>query len=139
MVRADVAGQKVARALSRLQEAEALLASPAEAFLADTRGRDLASFYLFLAIQEAIDLAAHWVVDAGWGPPEDAASAFDLLAEHEAIPRTLADSLIGAVGLRNRIAHGYATVDHRRIQTEFITGATALREFLAAVARTAGL
>lgn len=34
---------------------------PVEAFVEDVQGRGLAAFYLFLVIQELIDLAAHWV------------------------------------------------------------------------------
>ena len=39
----------------------------------DRPGRDLALFYLFFAIQECVDLAAHWVADEGWMTPDDAA------------------------------------------------------------------
>jgi uncharacterized protein YutE (UPF0331/DUF86 family) len=41
------------------------LLGPFDAFLADPKGRDLSLFYLFLAIQGCIDLAAHWVSDEG--------------------------------------------------------------------------
>ena len=71
-----------------------------------------------LAIQECIDIAAHWVADEGWGSPDDAAGAFDILADREVIDRSLADDLHGAVGLRNLIAHGYARHDHERMHAE---------------------
>jgi uncharacterized protein YutE (UPF0331/DUF86 family) len=137
MVRPEVARQKIAAASARLEQAEALVSLPREQFLADPRGRDLASFYLLLAIQEVIDLAAHWVADAGWPLPPDASSTFDLLAQHGAIDRDLADGLRAAAGLRNRIAHGYAGVDHARIRDEFTQGVATLRRFLAAVAQAA--
>ena len=139
MVRADVAGRKIARAAARLDEVEALSARPVEQSLGDVRARDLASFYLFLAIQECIDLAAHWVADSGWAPPEDAGSTFDILTEQHAIPRDLAEVMKEAAGLRNRIAHGYAELDHARLHAEFREGAAALRRFLTAVAAAAGL
>jgi len=44
----------------------------------------------------------------------------------------------GATGLRNRIAHGYARVEHGRIYNEASTGIRAMREFLSAMAREAG-
>jgi uncharacterized protein YutE (UPF0331/DUF86 family) len=47
--------------------------------------------------------------------------------------------LRGAAGLRNRIAHGYAGVDHARLHDEFTQGVATLRRFLAAVAEAAGL
>ena len=139
MVRRDVAGARVARATAWLDDASRLLDQPADVFVAATKDRDLALFYLFLAIQECIDLSAHWVADAGWGAPDDAGSTFDVLAERRAIDRGLADGLRLAAGLRNRIAHGYAMLDYRRVQTESQAGVPALRRFLAAVAREAGL
>lgn len=139
MVKADVVRKKVAEALSRIAGADAILSRPAEEFLADTPAKDLASFYLFLAIQECIDLASHWVASADWGPPDDAASTFDVLASRKAIDRNLAEQMRRAVGLRNLIAHGYSLVDHTRIQGEYRAGIVSLRRFLAAVAAEAGL
>ena len=133
MVQRDVAAAKVARASAWIDYAGAILARPQETFLADAQGRDLATFYVFLSIQECIDLAAHWVAAAGWPPPGDAASTFDVLADRSAIDSPLADAMRAAVGLRNRIAHGYAGVDHRRVYTESRDGLPALRRFLAAV------
>ena len=102
---------RVARAAAWLDDASRLLDQSAESFVEAVKDRDLAIFYLFLAIQECIDLSAHWV----------------------------ADRLRLAAGLRNRIAHGYAMLDYRRVQTEAQAGIPALRRFLAAVARDAGL
>jgi len=139
MVRRDVAGARVARATAWLADAARLFDQAPDAFIAATKDRDLALFYLFLAIQECIDLAAHWVADAGWAPPDDAGSTFDVLAERGAIDHTVADTLRLASGLRNRIAHGYAMLDYRRVQTEALAGIPALRTFLQVVARQAGL
>ncbi|HEX4953452.1 MAG TPA: DUF86 domain-containing protein [Thermoanaerobaculia bacterium] len=139
MVKLEVVSRKVARASAWLNDAEEILGSPGVAARTEVRGRDLASFYLFLTIQECIDLAAHWVSDAGWDLPDDAGASFDLLAEHGVLDRDLATTLRGAVGLRNRIAHGYATVDHGRIHDELESGVVALRNFLTLVSAAAGL
>jgi uncharacterized protein YutE (UPF0331/DUF86 family) len=139
MVRPEVAAARVARAQAWLSDAESLLAPEPDEFVADRRGRDLALFYLFLAIQECIDLAAHWVADEGWAPPEDAGSTFDVLADRGVIERSVADGLRAATGLRNRIAHGYAMLDYRRVQEESRAGIRPLRVFLDAVASAAGL
>lgn len=132
MVRPDVAARKIALAAARLDDAEDLLSQP----LADARSNDLTAFYLMLAIQECIDLAAHWISEAGWPPPDDAAAAFDVLAKRGAIPGELVLAMQAATGLRNRIAHGYATVDHQRLRREAGEGMPALRQFLKAVADT---
>jgi uncharacterized protein YutE (UPF0331/DUF86 family) len=70
----------VARATVWLADAARLFDQAPDAFIAATKDRDLAIFYLFLAMQECIDLAAHWVADAGWPPPDDAGSTFDVVA-----------------------------------------------------------
>jgi len=136
MVKPDVARRHLARATARLEQAAALVERPLGDFLDDVQGRDLASFYLLLAVQEAVDLAAHWVSDAGWPSPPDAGSTFDLIADRGGIDRDLATRLRAAVGLRNRIAHGYDDLDHERLHREFVEGAAALRRFFAAVAET---
>ena len=139
MVRRDVAGAKVARANSWLDDAAGRFGPDVETFVADRDRRDLAIFYLFLAIQECIDLAAHWVADEGWAPPDDAGSTFDVLADRGVIAWPVADGLRAAAGLRNRIAHGYAMLDYRRVQEESREGIRPLRVFLEAVASAAGL
>ncbi|MBI4699568.1 MAG: DUF86 domain-containing protein [Deltaproteobacteria bacterium] len=139
MVRADVVATKIARAAAWLDDAEPAFALSHAAFAADRRTRDLAIFYLFLAIQECIDLAAHWAADHGWTPPDDAASTFDVLAERGVIDAALATELRAAAGLRNRIAHGYALLDCERVHAEARPGLPALRRYLGALAAAAGI
>jgi uncharacterized protein YutE (UPF0331/DUF86 family) len=139
MVRADVVAAKLGRARGWLNDADALMSAPPEAFVSDRRSRDLALFYLFLALQECIDIAAHWVADEGWGPAEDAGAAFDVLAERGVLDPPSATALRAAVGLRNRIAHGYAMLDYARVQREGLAGMPAVRAFLARVAQAAGV
>jgi len=139
MVKVDVVRRKVTESLHRISRAEAFLAQPAEEFLANEDLKELASFNLFLAIQECIDLASHFVADEDWGPADDAGSAFDVLADHRMIDRDLAEKMRRAVGLRNLIVHGYTTVNHARIQGEYSEGIENLRRFLAAAAERAGI
>lgn len=139
MVKVDVVCRKMGKASEWLDEAEAILSRPPEELLADVQARDLASFYLYLAIQECINLAAYWIAGAGWGLADDATYTFDILADHSAIDRDLAEKMRGAVGLRNRIAYGYARFDHARLQSEFREEVGVLRRFLALVGGEARL
>jgi uncharacterized protein YutE (UPF0331/DUF86 family) len=139
MVNRDLVARKLARARRWMADAAGRLDQPHDKFLADADARDLATFHLFLAMQEVIDLAVHWVADAGWEPPDDAGGAFDVLANRGIIPLAAATDLRGMVGLRNRIAHGYATLDHARLQEEAKDGLAAMRAFLVAIADAAGL
>ena len=139
MVRCEVVATKAGRARAWLNDAATTLLGPLDAFLSDAKGRDLALFYLFLAIQESIDIAAHWVADEGWGEPDDAGSAFDLLADRRVIDRETATALRAAAGLRNRIGHGYALLDYDRVHREAQAGIPALRTFLLAITGAAGM
>ena len=139
MVRRDVVAAKAGRARGWLNDAAATLDVPFVQFLADPHKRDLSLFYLFLAVQECIDIAAHWVADEGWGEPDDAGSAFDVLAERSVITREAASALRGAVGLRNRIAHGYALLDYARVHREAAAGIPAIRDFLLAAVTASGV
>jgi uncharacterized protein YutE (UPF0331/DUF86 family) len=139
MVNRDLVARKLARARGWLSDADSRLGRPREEFLAAPELRDLATFYLFLAMQESLDLAAHWVSDDGWEMPDDAAGTFDVLARHQAISVELATDLRKMVQLRNRIAHGYATIDHSRLHEEATAGIASLRKFLVLVADRAEL
>jgi uncharacterized protein YutE (UPF0331/DUF86 family) len=134
-----IVAAKVRRARAWLNDAASVLLAPLDTFLADPKNRDLSLFYLFLSIQECIDIAAHWIIDEGWGAPDDSASAFELLADRGVIDRETAAALRGAAGLRNRIAHGYALLEYERVHREAQTGIPALRTYLATVAEAAGL
>jgi uncharacterized protein YutE (UPF0331/DUF86 family) len=138
VVHRDVVAAKVGRARGWLTDCAPAFGEPVDVFLSDKAHRDLALFYLFLAIQECIDIAAHWVADEGWGGADEAGSAFYVLADHHVITRDAATTLRSAVGLRNRIAHGYAMLEYERIHSEAQKGIPALRFFLSAVADAAG-
>jgi len=138
VVRREVVAAKAGRARGWLNDGAPALIGPLSAFLADRAIRDLSIFYLFLAIQECIDLAAHWVADEGWGEADDAGSAFDILADRGVVERDVATALRAAAGLRNRIAHGYAMLDYERVHREAQAGIPALRSFLVAVTSAAG-
>jgi hypothetical protein len=78
MVDADLVGRKIAIARSRLADADQLREQAQRG--GTTHDRDLASFYVFLAIQEAIDLAAHWVADGLHRTKQEGRSTFSRTA-----------------------------------------------------------
>lgn len=139
MVKRDVVAQKIARASAWLTDAERRVLTDKEQFLSHAETRDLAMFHLFLAIQECIDLAMHWVSDDGLPPADDYGSAFDVLRENGRIAPPLAAAMRSAVGLRNLIAHGYAQIDSVRVYTEAKAGIPFIRQFLDEVAKAVGL
>ncbi len=96
--------------------------------------QDALAMSLFVAIQEAIDIAFHVVADEGWGMPGSYAEAFKVLAERGVLDAALVEPLEGCARLRNRLAHGYASVDVERLWDELPAGFAALEGFVEAVA-----
>jgi uncharacterized protein YutE (UPF0331/DUF86 family) len=97
--------------------------------------QDALAMSLLVAVQEAIDIAFHIAADEGWGIPASYADGFTTLARRGVIDATLADSLARAVSVRNRIAHGYGTLDVERIWSELPAGLEALDRYATAIAR----
>jgi uncharacterized protein YutE (UPF0331/DUF86 family) len=110
---------------------------PAEAaaFKQDVDVQDAISLSLLVAIQDAVDIALHISAGEGWGIPASYAESFGMLVAHSIIDAELAASLSAMAALRNRIAHGYATVDVERIYHELPEGITALEKFQVAIAK----
>jgi uncharacterized protein YutE (UPF0331/DUF86 family) len=96
--------------------------------------RDALALAFMVALQEAIDIAYHLVADEGWGIPDSHRAAFELLAAHGVLAADLVNELSAATAMCNRIAHGYASVDHDRLWQELPNGLRALDAFAAAVA-----
>lgn len=128
----------VVRKLSVLREhigrIQRRLPADATAFTRDTDRQDATAMSLFVAIQEAIDIALHIASDEAWGVPASYGDAFHLLSTNGAISAELAQTLANMAGLRNRIAHGYASVDPARLWAEIPAGLSALNEYATAVA-----
>jgi uncharacterized protein YutE (UPF0331/DUF86 family) len=96
--------------------------------------QDALAMTLLVAVQEAADICFHIVADEGWGLPASYAEGFELLAKNDLVDADTARALSGMSALRNRLAHGYASVDHDRLWKELPAGLDALDRFVAAVA-----
>ena len=87
----------------------------AEAFAADRTAREVVTFNIFPALQEAIALAAHWLADEGMAVPATYGDVFAALGARGVIDPALAARLRAAAGLRNLIAHQYGVLDFHRV------------------------
>ena len=74
---------------------EVLPAQP-EAFMADRTTREIVILNLFVALQECLSLATHWLADEGWDIPANYAGIFRVLAEHEVLDHDLAARMASA-------------------------------------------
>lgn len=104
-----------------------------EALRASLDLQDALVMSLLVALQEATDIAFHVASDEGWGVPGSNADAFALLGTRGLLANELALALATTVRLRNRIAHGYATLDLERIFNELPAGLTHLEQFAEAM------
>jgi uncharacterized protein YutE (UPF0331/DUF86 family) len=126
--------RKLTTLLEHVSRIERRRPSALEAFQRDTDRQDALALSLIVALQEAVDISLHIAADEGWGVASSYADSFELLAAHGVITLPLAAQLRGVVALRNRVAHGYGTVDFERLWRETPAGVAALRTFAAIVA-----
>jgi uncharacterized protein YutE (UPF0331/DUF86 family) len=108
---------KIAAVRDATARVQAVLPASIEAFLADRTAREVVTLNAFVAIQDCLDLAAHWIADAGWEMPETYGDVFAALARHAIIPQELAERLGAAAAFRNLVAHQYGVLDWRRVHT----------------------
>jgi uncharacterized protein YutE (UPF0331/DUF86 family) len=111
--------------------------SPDE-FVEDRTAREVVTLNLFVAIQTCLDLATHWLADAGWNVPSSYADVFSSLREHGVISADLADRLSSASGFRNLVAHQYGALDWPRVYVIASSDLDDLEAFCTALAREVG-
>ena len=92
-----------------------VLPAQPEALAADRTTREVVVLNLFVALQECLSLATHWLADEGGKVPATYAEVFRVLAERDVLDRELAARMAAAAGLRNLIAHRYGELDWVRI------------------------
>jgi uncharacterized protein YutE (UPF0331/DUF86 family) len=111
MVRLDVVRNKVRRLRDTGQALSRALPVDFTTLAGDRDALDLVSFRVYLAMQEAIDLAAHLIADQGWGPAPSLREHFSILRDRGVIDPSLGALLEAGVKVRNLIGHAYAEVD----------------------------
>lgn len=115
MVDAAVLARKVAAIRDAVGRIREMLPDTPAAFLADRTAREVVTLNLFLALQETIGLATHWLADEGVAVPDTYGDVFSTLAERGIIDLELGDRLRAAAGLRNLVAHQYGVLDFTRV------------------------
>jgi len=129
---------KVAAVRDAVARVRAVLPVDPGGFRADRTVREVVVLNLFVALQECIALATHWVADEGWPVPSSYRETFLSLADHGILERPLAERLASAAGLRNLVAHRYGEIDYDRIHEIATTGLDDLEQLCARLALAAG-
>ena len=111
MIDRTILARRVAAVHDAAERIREVLPAQREAFAADRAAREIVTLNLFVAIQECLSLATHWLADAGWEVPATYANVFRALAERDVLEHDLAVRMAAAAGLRNLIAHRYGALD----------------------------
>jgi len=125
---------KIAAVRDATARVRAVLPASVEAFIADRTAREVVTLNVFVAIQDCLDLAAHWIADAGWEMPETYGDVFAALARHGVIPPEIAERLGAAAACRNLVAHQYGALEWRRVHMLATSGLGDLDTFCAILA-----
>jgi uncharacterized protein YutE (UPF0331/DUF86 family) len=125
---------RIASVRDAVARVRSVLPPTVDAFVADRTAREVVALNLLVGIQGCVDLAAHWLADAGWEVPTSYGEVFAALALHDVIPRELATRLSAAAGFRNLLAHQYGALDWRRVHALAASDLTVLEEFCTVLA-----
>lgn len=105
----DLVAKKLAIIETSVRELQTL-ARPDE-IQRDVRELRFVVYTLHIAIQAALDVAAHIVTDERLGEPRTNRELFELLERYGWVPPELAISLSDMVGFRNIVVHGYEKIN----------------------------
>ncbi len=134
MVDRALVAAKIAAVRDATARVRAVLPASLEAFVTDRTAREVVTLNIFVAIQDCLDLAAHWLADAGWDMPGTYADVFTALAGHDIVPHELAARLGAAAAFRNLVAHQYGILDWRRVHALATSDLADLEAFCAILA-----
>jgi len=110
-----IVAAKVAAIRDAVDRVRRVLPTDVATFETDRTIREVVVLNLFVALQESVSLATHWLADAGLDVPGSYREIFILLAERGKLPRPLAHRLAAAAGFRNLVAHQYGVLDPARV------------------------
>jgi uncharacterized protein YutE (UPF0331/DUF86 family) len=110
------------------------LALPAQ-LESDVKERRFVEHTLQLAIQAALDVAAHIVADDRLGEPSTNHEVFSLLVRAGRLAPAEGSALKAAAGFRNILVHGYAAVDPSIVRVVLTHHLGDLLAFVAAIRR----
>jgi uncharacterized protein YutE (UPF0331/DUF86 family) len=106
---------KIAAVRDACARVRAVMPPEPAALAADRTTREVVVLNVFVALQECVSLAAHWLADEGLTVPPTYGEVFRQLGERGVIRVDLAGRLAAAAGFRNLVAHQYGALDWKRV------------------------
>jgi uncharacterized protein YutE (UPF0331/DUF86 family) len=132
-----VLAKRIAGIRDAVARIKLMLPATAEEFAADRTAREVVILNLFVALQDTLALAVHWLADEGSDVPQAYRDVFTALGAGGVLPLDLATRLAAASGLRNLVAHQYGTLDWTRIHAIATTELDDLLQFCRELAQRA--
>ncbi len=117
MVDKALLAAKIAAIRDACARVRAVLPRDRERFVQDRTVREVVVLNLFVALQECMSLATHWLADQGLDVPPTYGDVFRRLGDRTVIQADLAGRLAAASGFRNLVAHQYGALDWTRVHT----------------------
>lgn len=114
-MRDAIVARKVADLRARVARVRELLPDSLDEFMTRRTEAEALILNLYLALQGMSDLALALVAHRGLGVPGTPREALTLLRNAGDVDHGLAERLSAAIGLRNRIAHQYGSLDLRLV------------------------
>jgi uncharacterized protein YutE (UPF0331/DUF86 family) len=115
MVDKTLAAAKIAAVRDAVARIREVIPAGVDGFLADRTAREVVVLNLFVALQECLSLATHWLADEGLTVPESYGDVLRALGDRGVIRSDLAARLAAASGFRNLVAHRYGALDWKRV------------------------
>lgn len=138
MTNVALVARKLAILADHLERLRARRPESVDRFKADSLLQDAVALSVLVVVQEAIDIALHLASDEGWELAASYREAFGVLERHGVLDAALSAELAAAAQLRNRIAHGYSSLDAERLWNELPSAIVAFSAFSARVAAFVG-
>jgi uncharacterized protein YutE (UPF0331/DUF86 family) len=138
MVDRTVLATKIAAVRDAAARVRSVLPADEGAFRSDRTVREVVVLNLFVAVQECVALAAHWLADGGRAVPGSYGELFRGLGDDGVLPAELAERLAAAAGFRNLVAHQYGVLDWTRTYVLASDHLADLLQFCDALAERAG-
>lgn len=134
MVDREILATRLSKLRGALGKLAKLVQKTREEYLSSETGRALAEHYLRIALEAMLDAGNHVIAAEGLRKPLQLRDVPLILAENQVVPIELAQKLARAVGLRNRLVHGYAEIDHQRLYEILTEDLDDLEKFAIAIA-----
>jgi uncharacterized protein YutE (UPF0331/DUF86 family) len=104
-------------------------------FLDDPVAQDIVEYNLFQIVNHLIDMVQHIVVDEGYGFPDSAYEAAEILRKKGILKQTEVEVFKKMIGFRNVVGHDYISINKRTVYTVLTRGQEDIRALLSRIVK----